>query len=196
MKFGLFMVICMFIPPLLIADPVGAIPSSHDPIINETDTRAKIMLFMEQPFVNSRIAYPNLGGYEHYEELYLHLGQPLSEYEIIKGLDQLEEDPDNNARHMDFGYYSIWALYLAKEDRVYIYRVTIELGDELLQHQINKNSSPQDITGIFPDFYRISRNRFNVVTAVTFFFGFDYPQINFAYEDEQLTRIAFTLVTP
>jgi cbb3-type cytochrome oxidase subunit 3 len=163
-------------------------------VSSEIDYKSKLLDFLENPFVDDNIIIPNRNGYNNLDELFSHLGNPINEYSIIKGIDQLYGNDNNYARNIEFKYYTIWALYIASDNIVYIYRIWIELKDEILyKYDIKKNDSPEKIKELFgnPNYTGITdQNRI----AFNYFFGFDFPQFNFHFTDDKLTEIILTFM--
>jgi hypothetical protein len=163
--------------------------------ITEIDYRDKLMKFIEKPFLNDNVIYPFLNGYVNFDELYNHLGIPISEYEIIKGIPELIMDSENYAKNIIFEHYSIWALYIASEKTVCIYQISIEVeNDVLYNYNIKKHDSPENIFEIFGDPFKIGKTGNTKINHFNYFFGFDYPQIGFSFEEERLWRIVFSFM--
>jgi hypothetical protein len=178
----------------LMEDSFGKLYSNSIDSSPEIDNKVKLLDFLEQPFVSENITIPNRNGYADLNALFMHLGNPISEYSIIKGIVQLEDNDDNYARNIEFEYYTIWALYTVSNDMVNIYRISIELKDEILyKYDIKKNDSPEKIKKIFGEPFRSGKVSQNLIDY-SYFLGFDLPSFNFQFNNEKLNRIIFTLM--
>jgi hypothetical protein len=155
---------------------------------------ALLLNFQKVPFLNDDIIIPNWDGYSSFDELYNHLGIPIDGHDIIKGMEQLFEDENNYAKDMDFKYYSISAIYIAQRERVYIGQFRTMYNEEIIfNYRINNNNSPDKVKEIFGEPYQTSYARFTEETTFIYFLGFDVPQINFSFVNEEITRIVFIL---
>lgn len=155
----------------------------------EIDYEAKLFDFLRKPFMNENIIYPFLGGYASFDELYNHLGNPISEYSQIKGVPYLDD-----ARFMTYEYYSISALLIPQKNSVDLHYIDLRMRDDVLyNYDIKKDDTPDKIKETFGEPYSIGRIVGNVIDY-SYFFGFDVPQIVFQFTDEKLWRIVFTFM--
>jgi hypothetical protein len=184
----------------LIIESTGELPFDSIDDLQEIDYMAKLLDFIEYPFIDENTIYPSLGGYGSFDELYNHLGDPISKYTIIKGIDQLEMDKNNYALSIEFNYYSIWAVYIASEDTVIIDQISIKMNDEILyKYNLNKNDIADKIIALFGS-PEDSYNSFDSATgklsimSYRYFFSLDVPQITFRFRDNKFTEIIVSLV--
>ena len=157
-------------------------------IYNSSQDKMTVMLdFINYPFIDKDIIYPDRIYYKSFEEIFTNLGHPINEMQQpIKN----KQSEGNDAREFVYDLYKIYTIYLTFKDEVYIYSIKITMQDDIMyKFNLMKNDGPDKIREIFGWPYKTYEEKNNI--EFLYSVPFNAETIGFQFIDDKLTAIMF-----
>ena len=151
------------------------------------DARIMMLDFINNPYINKNVIFPNQFVFNNYDEIFYNYGHPVNEIPFTSNDSRYG---DNYVCGFVYYYYTINTVYLKSQNLVHVYSIEVPILENIpCKNNLDKNSNPKKIIELFGEPFYI--NDRDLITEYLYTVPFDTPTIGFQFIGDELVNIIF-----